>query len=311
MEFEHIPVLLEEVVEGLAIRPSGIYVDCTVGGGGHSSEICKRLTTGRLIAIDQDEEALSSARERLSAWRECVSFHHTNFESLADVLEEERVEGVDGILMDIGVSSYQFDAGERGFSYRARAPLDMRMDRRHQQRTAAQIVNTYDEERLAAIFWHYGEERWGKRIAQFIVAERNERLIETTEDLVDIIKKAVPKGARSGRKHPAKKVFQSLRIEVNRELEVLEHTLGAAIDHLVSGGRLCVITFHSLEDRLVKRVLKEKAQRCICPPEAPVCTCHHTPEVVLVTKKPITASDEELKQNQRAHSAKLRVVQKI
>ncbi|MDY3051850.1 MAG: 16S rRNA (cytosine(1402)-N(4))-methyltransferase RsmH [Ndongobacter sp.] len=310
MEFEHIPVLLDEVVEGLAIRPSGIYVDCTVGGGGHSSEICRRLTTGRLIAIDQDEDALSSARKRLSAWRDRVSFHHANFESLADVLAEERIDFVDGILMDIGVSSYQLDAGERGFSYREDAPLDMRMDRRH-QRTAAQIVNTYDEEQLAEIFWRYGEERWGKRIAQFVVAARKERLIETTGDLVDVIKKAVPKGARSGGKHPAKKVFQALRIEVNRELEVLESALNTAIDRLAPGGRLCVITFHSLEDRLAKRVLKEKAQRCICPPEAPVCTCHHVPEVVLITRKPIAASDEELKRNQRAHSAKLRVVEKI
>lgn len=310
MEFEHIPVLLNETIEGLQINPDGIYVDGTVGGGGHSAEICKRLGSGRLIAVDQDTEALEAAREHLAPWAGKVSFHHANFERLPQVLDEEGVERVDGILLDIGVSSHQLDEGERGFSYHADAPLDMRMNQDNPT-TAADIVNGYSAEELTRIFYEYGEERWAKRIAEFIVTERAKEPIETTGRLTEVIKMAVPKAVRMQDKHPSRRVFQALRIEVNRELDVLKNVLNAGVERLKPGGRFCIITFHSLEDRIVKNAFRDMARGCICPPEFPVCVCGHKAVIRLVNRKPIEASKQELARNPRARSAKLRIAEKI
>lgn len=311
MAFEHIPVLLKETIDGLNINPDGIYVDCTVGGGGHSEEIVKRLNYGRLIAIDQDEEALEASRIRLRPWEKQITFIHGNFADLEDILEALSISQVDGILMDIGVSSHQLDEGERGFSYHEDAILDMRMDQKSDVATARDIVNTYSVEELSQVFWDYGEERWGKRIAEFIVENRQEHTIETTLDLVEVIKKAIPKKVRMQDKHPARRVFQALRIEVNQELQVLEKVLTASIKALAKRGRLCVISFHSLEDRIVKNKLREAATGCICPPDFPVCVCGHVAEVKLINRKPITATEDELEVNTRSRSAKLRVVEKI
>lgn len=310
MAFAHQPVLLHETIQGLHIQPGGFYVDCTVGGGGHSKEICKAMNGGRLIAIDQDLEALDAAKVNLAPWAEQVRFVHDNFKNLDRILQEAGAERVDGILMDIGVSSYQFDEGTRGFSYHQEAPLDMRMDQTAQVPTARDIIARYSEQDLIRIFRTYGEERWASRIAQFIVAERKLEPIETTLDLVRIIKKAIPKAARM-EKHPARKVFQALRIEVNQELTLLADSLQSACDHLKGGGRLCVIDFHSLEDRIVKQKFMEMAKNCICPPELPVCVCHHRAEIRLINRKPIEASPEEAKENPRARSAKLRIVEKL
>ena len=310
MEFKHVPVLLKESIEGLNIDENGIYVDCTVGAGGHSKEILKRLTKGKLIAIDQDVEALDAAKVNLAQWAGQVDFVHSNFSRLDEILREKNIDRVDGILMDIGVSSYQLDRDERGFSYHAEAQLDMRMDAEADIPTAADIVNTYDLEGLSRIFYEYGEERWSKRIAEFIVNERVNRNIKTTGDLVEIIKKAVPKKARMD-KHPARKVFQALRIEVNGELKVLEDGLRQAVKNLAVGGRLCIIDFHSLEDRIVKELFKEMASDCICPPGLPVCICNHKKEVRLVNRKPIVPGEEEIINNPRARSAKLRIVEKL
>ncbi len=311
MAFEHIPVLLKETIDGLNINPDGIYVDCTVGGGGHSEEIVKRLNYGRLIAIDQDEEALEASRIRLRPWEKQITFIHGNFADLEDILEALSISQVDGILMDIGVSSHQLDEGERGFSYHEDAILDMRMDQKSDVATARDIVNSYSVEELSQVFWDYGEERWGKRIAEFIVENRQEHTIETTLDLVEVIKKAIPKKVRMQDKHPARRVFQALRIEVNQELQVLEKVLTASIKALAKRGRLCVISFHSLEDRIVKNKLREAATGCICPPDFPVCVCGHVAEVKLINRKPITATEDELEVNTRSRSAKLRVVEKI
>ncbi|HIW47816.1 MAG TPA: 16S rRNA (cytosine(1402)-N(4))-methyltransferase RsmH [Firmicutes bacterium] len=307
MEFHHISVLLNEAVEGLAIRPEGIYVDCTVGGGGHSYEIAKRLTTGRLIGIDQDEAALAAAKKHLAPFSEKVTLVHSNFSAVDQVLDDLQITKAHGFLMDLGVSSYQLDTAERGFSYMQDAPLDMRMDP-EQKFSAYDVVNTYSEEDLCRIISQYGEERWAKRIAQFIVAQRP---IETTFGLVEAIKKAVPKGARKDGPHPAKRTFQAIRIEVNGELSILEDAIGAMTKRLYVGGRLAVITFHSLEDRIVKNAFRAQEHPCTCPPEFPVCVCGKRPLAKVITRKPILPSAQELEINHRARSAKLRILERI
>ncbi len=311
MEFNHIPVLLKETIDGLDIKENGIYVDCTLGGGGHSLEILKKLgPEGRLVAIDQDEDALIEAQRKLSDYKDQVYFVKSNYAYLESILDSLNIDKVDGVLMDIGVSSYQLDEKDRGFSYHQDAILDMRMDK-SQELTARYVVNNYSKEELENIFWNYGEEKWGKRIAEFIVAERAEKEIVSTLELVEIIKKAIPKKIRMEGKHPAKRVFQALRIEVNKELDVLESTLGIAVDRLKVGGRLAVITFHSIEDRIVKIKFLEMAKGCTCPPEFPICVCNKKEEIKIITRKPITASKEELENNRRAKSAKLRICHKI
>lgn len=311
MDFLHTPVLLKETIEGLNIKENGIYVDCTVGGGGHSLEILKKLgPNGRLVAIDQDEDALLQAQKTLADFKDQVSFVKSNYAYLDSLLDSLNIDKVDGVLMDIGVSSYQLDEGERGFSYNQDAELDMRMDQQGEL-TAKYIVNNYSKEDLELIFWNYGEEKWGRRIAEFIEENRKEKEINTTFELVEIIKKAIPKKIRMLGKHPAKRVFQALRIEVNKELDVLESTLGVAIDRLNKDGRLAVITFHSIEDRIVKTKFQEHAKGCTCPPDFPVCVCGKVKEVKIITRKPITASDIELEENRRSKPAKLRVCEKL
>lgn len=311
MEFSHIPVLLKETIEGLDIKENGIYVDCTLGGGGHSLEILKKLgPEGRLVAIDQDEKALVAAQKRLSEYKDQIYFVKSNFAYLESILDSLDIDKVDGVLMDIGVSSYQLDEKERGFSYHQDAVLDMRMDK-SQELTAKYVVNNYSKEELENIFWNYGEEKWGRRIAEFIIAEREDKEIISTLELVDIIKKAIPKKVRMQGKHPAKRVFQALRIEVNKELDVLESTLGIAVDRLKLDGRLAVITFHSIEDRIVKTRFIELEKGCTCPPEFPICVCNKKQEIKIINRKPITASKKELDNNRRAKSAKLRICKKI
>ncbi len=307
MEFHHISVLLNECIEALQIRPDGIYVDGTMGGGGHSFEIAKRLTAGgKLIAIDQDENAHIAARQHLKEFEDRIIFVKDNFGNIASILDRLEIEAVDGILLDIGVSSHQLDEGERGFSYREDAPLDMRMDTT-KAFSAYDVVNTYSEEELNRVIFTYGEERWAKRIASFIVQARQQKPIETTGELVSVIKKAVPKGARSDGPHPAKRTFQAIRIEVNGELDVLERAIQDGGSRLNAGGRLCIITFHSLEDRIVKNGFRDLENPCICPPQFPVCMCGRKPKGKVITRKPILPSKEELEQNRRSHSAKLRV----
>lgn len=306
MEFHHVSVLRKESIAYLNINPEGIYVDGTMGGGGHSLEIAKRLNGGRLIAIDQDPSAHEAARERLQPYADKVTFIKDNFGNIARILDGQCIEKIDGMLLDIGVSSYQLDEGERGFSYQQDAPLDMRMNP-EKPFSAYDVVNGYEEEALSRVIYTYGEERWAKRIAQFIVQERKDKPIETTGRLVEIIKKAVPKGARKDGPHPAKRTFQAIRIEVNSELDVLAQAIDGAAGRLKEGGRLCIITFHSLEDRIVKEAFRKLENPCICPPEFPVCVCGRKPIGKVVTKKPILPSKEELEQNPRARSAKLRV----
>lgn len=308
MEFQHISVLLQECIEGLAIRPDGIYVDGTTGGGGHSLEIVKRLTTGRLICIDQDLDAHAAAKNRLADYLDKITFVHDNFGNIGQILDQLHIAKIDGMLMDIGVSSYQLDEAERGFSYQQDAPLDMRMDE-SKSFSAYDVVNTYSETDLNRIIYTYGEERWAKRIAQFIVQQREITPIQTTGELVDIIKKAIPKGARKDGPHPAKRTFQAIRIEVNAELEVLENAIAQAAQRLTNGGRLCIITFHSLEDRIVKEAFRQQENPCICPPEFPVCVCGKQPKGKIITRKPIVPSQQELQQNPRARSAKLRILE--
>jgi len=310
MEFHHVSVLLRESVDGLNIRSDGIYVDGTMGGGGHSGEILKRLTSGKLIGFDRDETAINVCRERLSAYSDKVEFVNRNFFEIKDVLSELGIEKINGAILDLGVSSHQLDTAQRGFSYQHDAPLDMRMNVRDTL-TAKDVVNTYSEEKIADIIFRYGEDRWAKRIAEFIVAEREKCEIKTTGQLVEIIKKAVPKGARQDGPHPAKRTFQAIRIEVNGELAGLKKAIRDFIDVLSPGGRLSVITFHSLEDRIVKTVYQEAAKGCTCPPELPVCICGKKPLGKVITKKAISASDEELEENPRARSAHLRIFEKI
>ena len=310
MEFKHVSVLLDECINALNIKEDGIYVDCTLGGAGHSSEIVKRLSSdGRLIGFDQDKDALKAAGERLKDYKN-VTYVHSNFYAIYDVLTDLGIDGVDGILMDLGVSSYQLDNGERGFSYMQDAPLDMRMNRENEF-SAYEIVNTYSEEELYRIIKEYGEEKFAKRIASFIVKNREEKNIETTLELVEIIKAAIPAKARREGPHPAKRTFQAIRIEVNKELEIISKTILDGVKKLNKGGRMAIITFHSLEDRIVKNTFKELANPCTCPSEFPVCVCNGKPEVKLISRKPIEASKEELEFNPRSRSAKLRIIEKL
>lgn len=309
MEFVHKSVLLEESVSWLVTDPQGIYVDCTLGGAGHSSRIAQKLAPeGLLIGIDQDEDAIAAATEKLKGTPCQVRIVHNNFRNLGDILDQLGLAAVDGIFFDLGVSSYQLDTPERGFSYMHDGPLDMRMDQ-ERSLTAAKVVNTYSEEALAELIYKYGEERWSRRIAQFIVAARKEKPLATTFDLVHVIKAAIPKGARQDGPHPAKRTFQAIRIEVNDELKILDKTMETAVAHLKSGGRIGVITFHSLEDRIIKQAFKRMAKGCICPPELPVCVCGHKPE--LKKLKDFTPSEAELADNPRARSARLRGTIKI
>ena len=309
MEFKHKSVLLDETVDGLNVKENGIYVDCTLGGGGHSLEVLKRLKgTGTLIGIDQDEEALSAAKERLKEF-ENVIYVHSNFENIKEILKNQGIEGVDGIMADLGVSSYQFDNPERGFSYRFDAPLDMRMNKENEI-SAYEIVNGYSEDELFKIIRDYGEEKFAKNIAKHICARRKESPIKTTFELNEIIKAAIPAKMREKGGHPSKRTYQAIRIECNRELEVLENTLDDMIECLNNEGRLCVITFHSLEDRTVKNNFRTNENPCICPPSFPVCTCGRKPKGKIITKKPITASEGELEENTRSQSAKLRIFEK-
>lgn len=308
-EFKHISVLLEETINGLNITPGGIYVDGTLGGAGHASCVCERLGGhGRFIGIDQDEDAIAAAKVRLAEYP-FVTVVRSNYEAMEEVLRSEGIEKVNGILLDLGVSSYQLDTAERGFTYKTDAPLDMRMDNR-MEKTAKDIVNGYTEMELFHMIRDYGEDQFAKNIAKHIVRMREQKPIETTFELVEAIKAAIPAKIRMNTGHPAKKTFQAIRIELNRELEVLENTLDTMIDLLAPGGRLCVITFHSLEDRIVKVKFKENENPCICPPEFPVCVCGKKSKGKVITRKPILPSEEELEFNPRSKSAKLRIFEK-
>ena len=309
MEFKHIPVMPDECISGLDIDPNGIYVDATLGGGGHSLLIAQKLNGGRLICIDQDDEALQSAKIKLGAYSQKITFVKNNFKNLYSVLETCDVKKIDGILFDIGVSSHQIDSNTRGFSYMRDMPLDMRMDK-EQELTAKDVVNSLTKEEIAKILFEYAEEANGFKIAENIVKERQKKPISTTFELVEIIEKAVPAYKRKAG-HPAKKTFQALRIYVNGELEALKEALCKASDSLNQNGRLCVITFHSLEDRIVKEFLNSKSKECICPKEFPVCVCNHKAELKIITKKPVSASCDEIFNNKRSKSAKLRIAQKL
>ena len=309
-EFHHVSVLLNECIEGLNIKPGGIYVDGTLGGAGHSSQIVKHLTTGRLIGIDRDEIALTAAGQRLAPYKDRVTLVHSNFCEIAQVLKDLNISGVDGILLDLGVSSPQLDDGDRGFSYMVDAPLDMRMNRQDAL-NAETVVNTWSQEELKRILYTYGEERYAPQIAGAICRYREQRPIKTTLELVDIIRSAMPPAALREKQHPAKRSFQAIRIAVNDELGSVEKVMEDAIPLLNPGGRLAVITFHSLEDRIVKTAMAAAAKGCTCPPEFPVCVCGKKPQVKLVSRKPIIATDEELDENPRSRSAKLRVCEKV
>ena len=309
-EFTHRPVLLDECIEALKIRPEGVYLDGTLGRAGHSGEIVKRLTSGRLICVDRDQEALEAARKRLAPWMDRVELVHSNFDRVDEILDKLSVPVVDGMLFDLGVSSPQLDDGSRGFSYMADAPLDMRMDR-GEGLTAAQVVNTWPQEELRRIISQYGEERYAPQIAGAIARRRGDKPISTTQELVEIIKSAMPAKALREKQHPAKRTFQAIRIAVNDELASVERMLRRAVPRLNRGGRLAVITFHSLEDRIVKTGLNEFARGCTCPPDFPVCVCGKTPQVKLVNKKPILPTEREIEENPRARSAKLRIAEKL
>lgn len=309
MAFEHRPVLLDEVIEYLNIDPSGIYVDGTIGGGGHALAIVQRLTTGRLIGLDQDEEAIDAAGMRLKDYKDKVTIVRSNFHEIKDVLNGLNIDKANGILLDLGVSSHQLDTPERGFSYREDAPLDMRMDQRH-KKTARDIVNEYSEAELYRIIRDYGEDRFAKNIAKHIVRARQDKPIETTFQLNEIIKAAIPAKVRATSGHPSKRTFQAIRIELNRELDVLKESLDDMIDLLKPGGRLAIITFHSLEDRIVKESFKVNENPCICPPDFPVCVCGRKPKGRIITKKPVLPSEEEIEENSRSKSAKLRVFER-
>ena len=309
-EFHHVSVLLDECIEGLDIKPDGTYVDGTLGGAGHSSQIAKRLTTGHHIGIDRDPVALKAAGERLAPYGDRVTLVHSNFCEIRQVLEDLDIPGVDGILLDLGVSSPQLDDSSRGFSYMADAPLDMRMNS-EDTLSAYDVVNTWSQEELKRILYDYGEERYAPRIASAICARREQKPIETTLELVDVIRGAMPPAALREKQHPAKRSFQAIRIAVNDELGSVEKVMRDAIPCLNPGGRLAVITFHSLEDRIVKNAMAAASKGCTCPPNFPVCVCGKKPQVKLITRKPIVSSDEELDRNPRARSAKLRICEKI
>ena len=309
-EFYHVSVLLDECIQALNIKPDGIYVDGTLGGAGHSSQIAARLTTGRLIGIDRDPKALKAAAERLAPYADRVTLVHSNFSQLDEVLDNLGIEGVDGILLDLGVSSPQLDEAERGFSYMADAPLDMRMNS-EDSLTAHEVVNTWPREELRRILYEYGEERYAPQIAAAIDRRRAEKPIETTLELVDVIRSAMPPAALREKQHPAKRSFQAIRIAVNDELGAVGRVLEVAVPKLNKKGRLAIITFHSLEDRLVKNGMAANAKGCTCPPNFPVCICGNKPKVKLISKKPIVSGPEELERNPRARSAKLRVCEKL
>ena len=311
MEFHHVSVLLNECIDGLNIKPDGVYVDCTMGGAGHSKEIVKNLSSeGLFIGFDQDINAINTAKERLSEYSDRVKFVHNNFENIKSELEKLGITKIDGVLADLGVSSHQLDEADRGFSYMQDAPLDMRMDVRSEF-SAYDVVNNYSEDELNRIIKEYGEENWSRRIAKFIVEAREESPIQNTGELVEIIKKAIPKKARIDGPHPAKRTFQAIRIEVNNELGVITSLIRDVASIMNKGGRICIITFHSLEDRIVKNEFKYLAIDCICPPELPMCQCDKEKEVKVITRKPILPSDEEVEVNPRSRSAKLRVAEKI
>ncbi len=311
MEFAHKSVLLKETMEQLNIRPDGIYVDGTLGGGGHAWEICRHLSKkGCLIGFDQDADAIQAAKKRLLEFQDQVKIIHSNYCKMRSELHKNGIEKVDGILLDLGVSSYQLDSVERGFTYREDAPLDMRMDQ-SQVRTAKDIVNGYTEGELFRVIRDYGEDKFAKNIARHIVAAREEKPIETTGELAEIIKRAIPAKVRMSGGHPAKKTFQAIRIELNGELEVLKNSLDDMIDLLNPGGRICVITFHSLEDRIVKTIFKTNENPCTCPSNFPVCVCGKKPKGRLTVKKPIIPGKEELEENKRSKSSKLRVFERI
>ena len=309
-EFHHVSVLLDECIDGLNIRPDGIYVDGTLGGAGHSSQIAARLTTGQLIGIDRDPIALKAAGERLAPFGDKVTLVHSNFCEIANVLDSLGIDGVDGILLDLGVSSPQLDDGSRGFSYMVDAPLDMRMNN-GDALTAEEVVNTWSYEELRRILFDYGEERYAPQIAANICRIRETKPIKTTLELVDVIRGAMPAAALREKQHPAKRSFQAIRIAVNDELGAVRQVMDAAIPKLNPGGRLAIITFHSLEDRIVKNGMADAAKGCICPPNFPVCVCGKKPQVKLINRKPIISGDEELERNPRARSAKLRICEKI
>ena len=309
-EFHHVSVLLEECIEGLNIKPEGTYVDGTLGGAGHSSRIAALLTTGRHIGIDRDCVALEAAGKRLEPYADRVTLVHSNFSEIASVLDELGIDGVDGILLDLGVSSPQLDDGERGFSYMADAPLDMRMNNQDLL-TADMVVNTWSQEELKKILYEYGEERYAPQIAAAICRRRQEKPIRTTLELVDVIRSAMPPAALREKQHPAKRSFQAIRIAVNDELGAVAKVMEDAIPRLNKGGRLAVITFHSLEDRIVKNAMTAASKGCTCPPNFPVCVCGKKPQVKLITRKPIVSGQEELDRNPRARSAKLRICEKL
>lgn len=310
MDFKHVSVLLNETIAGLNIKPDGIYVDGTLGGGGHAYEVLKRLSPkGRFVGIDQDGEALKAAGERLKEFGEQVTLVRDNYCEIERVLNDLEIEKVDGIVLDLGVSSYQLDNLERGFSYKSDAPLDMRMDTR-QTLTAADVVNTYSENELYKIIRDYGEDKFAKNIAKHIVLAREDKPFETTKELSDVIKRAIPMKVQAKGGHPAKKTFQAIRIEVNRELTVLKESIDKMIERLNPGGRICIITFHSLEDRIVKMKFRENENPCTCPPNFPVCVCGKKSKGKVVTKKPIIPSDDEIEENKRAKSSKLRIFER-
>ena len=310
MEFVHKSIMLEEVIESLAIKPNGIYVDGTLGGAGHSSEIVKRLgEDGRLIGIDQDGEAIEAATKRLKPYKDKVTIVRSNYAQMKEVLRDLGIHKVDGILLDLGVSSYQLDNAERGFTYREDVPLDMRMDQR-QTKTAKDIVNDYSEMELYHIIRNYGEDKFAKNIAKHIVAARQKQEIKTTGELNEIIKAAIPQKVRATGGHPSKRTYQAIRIELNHELDVLRDNLDDMIDLLNPGGRICIITFHSLEDRIVKSNFKKNENPCTCPPSFPVCVCGNKSKGTVITRKPILPSEKELEENSRSKSAKLRVFEK-
>lgn len=315
INFSHYSVMLGECIDILDIKPDGIYVDCTLGGGGHSLEIAKRLTSGgRLICIDTDECAIRAAKKRLCDYSDRITFVHGNFSDISEILRDLGIDGIDGAIIDLGVSSYQLDTPERGFSYNTDAPLDMRMNAEgspEKTKSAYTVVNTYSESELRRILFEYGEENFAPKIASAIVKAREGAPIKTTLELVDIIKSVMPKKALAVGHHPAKRTFQAIRIEVNNELDIIAPTLRALIGAMKSGGVLAVLTFHSLEDRAVKKTFAELAQGCTCPPSFPVCICGNKPKIEILTRKPVLPSAEELAENNRSHSAKLRAARKI
>ena len=310
MEFKHKSVLLEETVDGLNIKPEGIYVDGTLGGAGHASEVCRRLSAkGRFIGIDQDQDAIVAASERLAAYEDRVTIIRSNYCYMANELHNLGIQKVNGIVLDLGVSSYQLDNEERGFTYRTDAPLDMRMDQR-QSRTAADIVNGYEERELYRIIRDYGEDKFAKNIAKHIVAARQQAPIRTTGELIEIIRQSIPMKIQATGGHPAKRTFQAIRIELNRELDVLRESLDGMIDLLDDGGRICIITFHSLEDRIVKTIFRKNENPCTCPPDFPVCVCGKKSKGKVITRKPILPSTTEQEENPRSKSAKLRIFER-